>query len=207
MGGKIEIIKKLYLIIRTIKLRAFSGFTFPLRRKAFPRESTHNILVIALKRAGDTILSIPTFRAIKENLPHSQLTVFANTYVREILERIDYIDNIVGYERGISFLQKARLVRKLSHSKFDLAVDLTCDYTLEGALLTFLSRARYRVGYNSYGRGLLFNKSVKQKKEPVHVIEKILNITRSINVDTQDKSLRISSSEEASWQANGFGIT
>ena len=94
MGGKIEIIKKLYLIIRTIKLRAFSGFTFPLRRKAFPRESTHNILVIALKRAGDTILSIPTFRAIKENLPHSQLTVFANTYVREILERIDYIDNI-----------------------------------------------------------------------------------------------------------------
>ena len=37
---------------------------------------------------------IDSVRWIKENLPHSQLTVFANSYVKDILDRINYIDNL-----------------------------------------------------------------------------------------------------------------
>lgn len=197
MGKKIITIKKLYLIFRSIKFSILSGFTFFLRTKTFHKESTRNILVIALKRAGDTILSIPTFRAIKESLPQSQVTVFANSYVKDILERIKYIDNLVTYDKKFSLLQKARMVSKLSRNKFDLAVDLTCDYTFEGGLLTYLSGATYRVGYNTYARGFLFNKPVKHERRPLHVIDEILNIVKSINLNTQDKSLRIRASEEA----------
>lgn len=197
MGKKIIIIKKLYLIIRTLKFTILSGFTFLIRRKTFYKDSIRNILVIALKRGGDTMLSIPAFRAIKESLPQSRITVFANTYVKEILERIEYIDNTVAYENGISFFQKASLVRKLSRSQFDLAVDLTCDYTFEGALWTYLSGAAYRVGYSTYGRGFLFNMAVKHERGSVHVIDEILNIVNSINLDTQDKNLKISASKEA----------
>lgn len=191
-----KIIKKFYLAIRGIKFAILSGFNFHLRGKKFPKESTRNILVIALKRVGDTIHSIPAYRAIKESLPQSQVTVFADSYVKDILERINSIDNLVTYEKEFSLQKKAKIVKKLSQSRFDLAVDLTCDYTFEGVLLSYLSGARYRVGYNTYGRGFLFNKAVKHEGGTPHAIDEILNIVKSINLDTKDKSLRISASKE-----------
>ena len=199
-----KIIKKLYLAIRGIKFSILSGFTFHLRGKKFPKESTRNIIVIALKRAGDTILSIPAYRAIKESLPQSQVTVFADSYVKDILERIDSIDNLVTYEKDFSWRKKAKIVKKLSQSRFDLAVDLTCDYTFEGALWAYLSKASYRVGYNTYGRGFLFNKPAKHERGNLHVMDEILSIVRSIGLNTQNKSLRIRASNEAKKRITQF---
>lgn len=190
-------IKKLYLIIRGMFFRALSGFTFPLRKKALPKESLKNIFVITMKRAGDAVISIPAFRAIKESLPQSHLTAFANSYIQDILERIDAIDHLVIYEKGSPFLQKARAARRLRRKPFDLAVDLTCDYTFEGALWAYLSGARYRVGYNTNQRGFLFNRPVKHDKKILHAVDEVLNIIKSIHLETQDKSLRISASKEA----------
>lgn len=146
---------------------------------------------------GDAVVSIPTFRAIKESLPGSRMTVFANSYVKEILERIHDVDHIVAYDKDSSWLEKARLIRKLSHQEFDLAVDLTCDHTFEGAFLAFLSRAKYSAGYNVYGRAFLLHKAVRHKGQAIPVVDEILNIVRSIGLDTQDKSLKISASPQA----------
>lgn len=87
---------------------------------------------------------------------------------------------------------KIGLVKSLRIDSFDLAVDLTCDYTLLPALWTYLSGAKYRVGYDIYGRGFLFNKAVKHGRKHIHAIDEILNIVRSIGLDTQDKQPRIS---------------
>lgn len=192
-----KIIKLALLKIREIFFRLISCFTLFMRKKTLDKNKINKILVITLNRVGDAIVSLPTFRAIKENLPHSQLTVFANSYVKDILDRINYIDNLVTYDKGLSFFQRARLVRKLSRNQYDLAVDLTCDYTVDGALLSYLSGATYRVGYNSYGRGFLFNRAVKNEKEPLHIVDELLNIIKSISLDTKDKILKISPSKEA----------
>ncbi len=174
-----------------------SIFSLILKTKNFDKSKVKNVLIFTQKRIGDTIVSIPTFRAIKENLPKSQITVFSISYIKDILSRISDIDNIVTYDKGFSFFRRAKLVKQLSKNRFDLAVDLTCDYTLEAALWAFLSRAKYRIGYNTYGRGFLFHKAVRHKKESIHITEEILNITRSINLDTENKTLRISASNKA----------
>jgi lipopolysaccharide heptosyltransferase II len=192
-----KVVKKLYLNLRLAIFSLLALCTFSLRKKRFSGESARRVLVIALHRIGDAVVSIPTFRAIKESLPGSRMTVFANSYVKEILERIDDVDEIAPYDKDSSWLEKARLIRKLSRQRFDLAVDLTCDYTFEGAFLAFLSRAKYSAGYNTYGRAFLLHKPVRHKAQPIHVVDEILNIVRSIGLDTQDKSLRISASPQA----------
>jgi ADP-heptose:LPS heptosyltransferase len=53
------------------------------------------------------------------------------------------------------------------------------------------------VGYNSYGRGFLFNRGVKNEKEPLPIVDELLNIIKSISLDTKDKILKISPSKEA----------
>jgi len=162
-----------------------------MRTKSLDNNKVDNVLVITQKRIGDTVVSIPAFRAIKENHPKSKITVLSISYIKEILERIGDIDNIVTYNKGFSLFQKANLAKKSSINRFDLAIDLTCDHTLEGALLSFLSRARFRVGYNTFGRGILFHESVPHKSSSTSITDEILEITRCIGLDTKDKSLKI----------------
>ncbi len=200
----LKAIKNLYLNLRALKFIILSGLTSGLRKKEFDRESTRSVLVISLKRVGDVILSIPAFRAIKESLPKSQVTVFADSYTKDILDRIPYIDAVVPYGKDASFLKKAKQVRKLSYNAFDLAIDLTCDYTFEGALWTWLSGSKFRVGYDTWKRGLLFNRPVKPIKGAMHAIDEILNIIKSIGLETEDKSLNISASEEATDTVKKF---
>jgi lipopolysaccharide heptosyltransferase II len=162
------------------------------------------VLVISLKRVGDAVLSIPAFRAIKENLPKSQVTVFADAYIKDILEEIPYIDAVVPYSKRSTFLKKAKSVRKLSYNSFDLAVDLTCDYTFEGALWSWLSGAKYRVGYNIWKRGFLFNLPLQHEKGPVHATDEISYIVKSIRLDTKDKILKIKPSKDAKDSVQKF---
>ncbi len=196
--------KNLYLSIRAFKFIILGGLTSRLQKKEFDRKSTRSVLVISLKRVGDVILSLPAFRAIKESFPKSQVTVFADAYTKDILERIPYIDAVVPYGKDSSFLKKAKQVRKLSYNSFDLAVDLTCDYTVEGALWTWLSGAKFRVGYDTWKRGLLFHRPVEPTKGGIHAIDEILNIIKSIGLETKDKSLNISASEEATDTVKKF---
>jgi len=200
----LKTIKNLYLSLRALKFIILSGLTSHLQKKEFDRESTRSVLIISLKRVGDVILSLPTFRAIKESLPKSQVTVFSDSYTKDILDRIPYIDAVVPYGKDSSFLKKAKQVRKLSYNSFDLAVDLTCDYTFEGALWTWLSGAKFRVGYDTWKRGLLFHRPVKPIKEVIHAIDEILNVAQSIGLQTEDKSLRISASKEATDTVKKF---
>ncbi len=189
--------KRLYLVLRSFKFFFFSAMTSFMRKKQFHRESTRSVLVISLKRVGDAVLSIPAFRAIKQNLPKCQVTVFADAYIMDILEEIPYVDAVVPYSKRSTFLEKAKSVRKLSYNSFDLAVDLTCDYTFEGALWTWLSRAKFRVGYDIWERGFLFNLPVQHDKGPVHAIDEISNIVKKIGLETKDKTLKIKPSKEA----------
>jgi len=197
MAKRIKIFKRLYLALRSAKLSVFSVFTSPMRKKKFSKESTRSVFVISLKRIGDAVLSIPAFRAIKESIPQSLVTVYADPYIQDILERIPDIDAIIPYKKKSSFLKKARQVRKLTYNSFDLAVDLTCDYTLEGALWTLLSGARYRVGYDTRKRGFLFNQPLKHESEGAHIIDEILAIVQSIGLETRDKSLSLTASRDA----------
>lgn len=196
--------KKFYLAVRKGVFSIFYGLTFFWRRKSFSNESIQKVLIITLQRVGDTILSIPAFKAIKESLPRSRVTVFANSYIKDILERIPSIDSAIFYPQKSSFLQKARQMRKLRQQRFDLALDFSCDYTLEGALLSWLSGAKYRVGYHISGRGFLFHRPVQHEKKPAHALDEILNIPQAIELETKDKSLRIEPSDEARQSVQKF---
>jgi len=189
--------KRTLLLLRKLLFQFISIFTFYLRTKILDKSKVENVVIFTQKRIGDTIVSIPAFRAIKESLPKSQITVFSISYIKEILERIDFIDNIVTYDKGLSFFQRAKLAKKLSSNRFDLAVDLTCDYTFEAALWAFLCKAKYRVGYNTYGRGFLFHKSVPHETGSIHITDEILDIAKSIHLDTKNKNVKISASKEA----------
>jgi len=199
-------LKKILLRSRSVFFLFLSLFTIFLRKKDFEKDSVKNILVITQKRIGDTVVSIPALRAIRQSLPQSHIFLFANVYIRDILERIDKFDQIIENKPGLTLFKKAKKIREVSKSSYDLAIDLTCDYTLEGALLSFLSRAKFRVGYNTFGRGFLFHKSIPHKIQSIPMTDEILEIVRSIGLDTQDKSLKITADDLAQKEVRQFFV-
>ncbi len=116
----------------------------PLHRTA------RHILIIQLGDIGDVILSVPAFRAVRENFPRAKVTVAVRKKAGELIPLVPGVDGMIAVDQDRrSFLGELfhqwkffSLVR--SH-RFDLAFDLRTG--TRGAILAFLSGAKERVGF------------------------------------------------------------
>ena len=112
------------------------------------------ILVINANWVGDVVFSAPLFRALKEAYPQAHVSCLAVPRVKEVLESIPDLDEMIIYdERGKhrSPLAKIQLILELKHQRFDIAFLL--HRSLTRALLVFLAGIPQRVGYDTKGRG------------------------------------------------------
>ncbi|HBR18308.1 MAG TPA: hypothetical protein DD725_12040, partial [Deltaproteobacteria bacterium] len=110
------------------------------------------ILVIKLRHIGDVLLTIPAIRAVKDTFPNAGITVVVNSGTEAAIEGNPLINEIFALDRSIfkqSLFKRVgyeiSFVKKLRGGHFDMAIDLTGGD--RPALYAFLSRARYRIGY------------------------------------------------------------
>jgi len=69
---------------------------FLKKRRRLPIENIRKILFIKLAAIGDTIILIPTFRAIKKKFPEAELTFLCTPVNYEIAKKIPYLDKIIN---------------------------------------------------------------------------------------------------------------
>ena len=103
----------------------------------------NKILVVNVNWLGDVIFSSPIFKALKTAYPQAKISCLTVPRVREILESIPGIDEIIVYdEQGVhrNPLAKLRLIRELSQKHFDAAFLL--HRSLTRALFVFLRGSR-----------------------------------------------------------------
>ena len=148
------------------------------------------ILVVNVNWLGDVIFSSPIFKALKIAYPRARISCLAVPRVREILESIPGIDEIIVYdEEGIhrSPFAKLRLIRELSQKKFDAAFLL--HRSLTRALLVFCAGIPQRIGYDTKGRGRLLTRRIKTPDEQkIHRSDYYLNLVESFGVTVADRT-------------------
>ncbi|PKN02049.1 MAG: hypothetical protein CVU77_01120 [Elusimicrobia bacterium HGW-Elusimicrobia-1] len=146
-------LRKFLLIIPAAVLRF--AYARPADGKA-PR----NILVIRADRIGDLVLTMGAFRSLKKRFPEARLTVAVSPVTRPLADSEPAVDETIALSLG-RFLPAARFIKNIRRRNFDIAVDLTCDWRLETAIMTLLSGAPARIGWDSGGgRGLFFTDAV-----------------------------------------------
>jgi heptosyltransferase-3 len=59
------------------------------------------ILVIKLRHVGDVLLTVPVFRALRENFPDAHLAALVNSGTEEVLSGNPLIDEIIVFDRKI----------------------------------------------------------------------------------------------------------
>lgn len=156
-----------------------------------------NILIIQLGDIGDVVLTTPTIRAIKENCPTARLSILMFKPYGSLLSSDPHLYEILETSRiRGSLLRRLReysaFVSNIRQKNYDLVIDLrTGD---RGALLSFFSGAKTRVGYQGtrkqFWHDFLFTKVLRNLKvapPPVHPgADQSLRVVREIGITTDD---------------------
>ena len=110
------------------------------------------ILLIQLGDIGDLVLSIPTIRSLKETYPSAHLTVAARDKASDLVNLCPWSDDVLEIKKekltpGDWVGHQYRFFRALRSKPFDMVIDLRTG--TRGAILTFLSGARIRMGFTA----------------------------------------------------------
>lgn len=142
------------------------------------------ILFIQLSALGDTILAIPTIRAIRHTFPDAEFTMLASATNLNYLANCPYIDKHISFR-----MPMYRLFALLRREKFDWAIDLE-HWPRLSALLAYMSGAPVRVGFRTKGqaRHFLFTETVPHIQGR-HEVRNFLDIATQLECPTQEFTL------------------
>src|SRR5262245_14736890 len=127
------------------------------------------ILVVKLRYLGDVLLLSPVVRALREAHPNAAIGALVNAGTEAMLEGNPHVDEVFALARSLP--AQVRLVSRMRRFRPDLAIDLTDGD--RAALMTRLSGARRRIGFNEEGRwrGRLYTDVVRADSKRMHAIE------------------------------------
>ena len=134
-----------------------------------------NILIIHTAFIGDIVLSTALVSKVKEKYPDSNIYYLTTPLGKEILKNNPKIKEVIVYDKrgkdkGFgAFISFVRRIRKL---KIDIC--LTPHRYLRSSVLSLLSGAKIRVGYDIANLSFVFNKKIKYDKTK-HEVEKLLS--------------------------------
>ncbi len=80
----------------------------------------NSILVFSNTALGDTLLSTPAIKSLKDSFPNARITLFIHKNIYPLLEGVEYIDNFVIYHGG--YKKFFATVMQLRHLKADAAL-------------------------------------------------------------------------------------
>lgn len=120
-----------------------------------------NLLITRHDKIGDFVVTLPLFKAIKEQYPNTKLTALVSKVNFDFAKQIDFIDDVILFDKN----NLNKTLQDIKEKKFDASISCFIDIPL-GKLL-FKSGIKKRVAPATKIAQLFFNKRVKQKRSQV----------------------------------------
>jgi heptosyltransferase-3 len=169
------------------------------------------VLVIKLRQLGDVLLTSAVFASLKKALPNAQIDAYIYEEAADMLQGHEAIHQMIFYNRDIkkrSFFKKIfyefSLLRKIQKQNYDLVINLTEGD--RGAVASFISKARIKVGFEPKGffQKKVYTHVVKHCPNPRHTVEKNLDALRRIGIfpEVEDRIVSIKVSSDAKEKIN-----
>jgi lipopolysaccharide heptosyltransferase II len=169
--------------------------------------TVRKVLVIKLRAVGDVILSTAALPNLRAAFPDATIDFLVERSCRDVIAGNDRIDNMIVFSRTRT--SGFKILLDLRRARYDMVIDLFGNP--RSALMTFASRARYRVGYDFRGRSYAYNILVKPRGAEVHNVEFNLDALRRIGVPIICTSPHLSLSESdrafARRESERLGLT
>ena len=120
---------------------------------------------------GDGIMSIPFLRCLRREFPTSRITLVCVTKNRAVFDLISYHDELVVLDDLTHTIQQ---LWRLNRTKLDVLFDLE-PFRRTSSLVSWLSGAKTRVGFDTNSRRKLYTHLVTYAEESCSEPENMLN--------------------------------
>ncbi|MBI3398977.1 MAG: glycosyltransferase family 9 protein [Deltaproteobacteria bacterium] len=157
--------------------------------KYFGPDKVKSILVVSSTAIGDTLLSTPAIKAVRERYPDAKIIAHLNRSNMELFENNPHIDGIIPYYGGYKRFFKT--IRDFRKHKFDLALIFHGNEP-QATPMAYLSGANFivKLPNTSEYNFLLSNQgAIIENNGPVHGIEQRLKIAALVGCDSKDKRM------------------
>ena len=155
------------------------------------------ILIIQLRAIGDVILTTPVLSVLRKRFPNAQINFLTTPGIHLLLQNLKVVDAVITYpDSTANPLEFFRFYKNIVDQSFDLVIDY--QGTPGSAIITKVSRAKYRLGWRMDRRQWAYNLFSEANREsnyvPVqkcHALEEIgihqVETRTMINIPDSDK--------------------
>lgn len=142
------------------------------------------ILCIKPRGIGDVVLSTIVLENLQEYFTNSKIDYLTEDFVKPSIDGIPLINKVLTMRKSEFSLRVANRVRK---EKYDLIFDLWSNPRT--AQITFLSFAKFRVGFNYRGRSYAYNIKVDAGRGEHHSAEHNLELLKALDIKIISKNI------------------
>ena len=147
------------------------------------------ILLVRLRQIGDVVFTTPAVGALRRRFPQAHLAYVVEPAAAPIVANNPHLDEVIVAppRRGLAGLAgEGALVRRLRAARYDVAIDFHGGP--RSSLLTWLSGAPVRLGYDVAGRGWMYTKRVPRPRQlrPRHSVENQWDLLGALDIAPPD---------------------
>ena len=149
------------------------------------------ILVVRLRLIGDVVFTTPALRALRLRYPHAHITYLVEPAAAPVVAHNPSIDEVIVAPRRNGVMQFAAdlaLARRLRATHYDLAIDFHGGP--RSSLLTWLSGATVRLGYDVAARGWMYTRRVARPRRLRlrHSVENQWDLLEALDIAPPDRA-------------------
>jgi len=190
-----------------------------VKRNPILRNAPKTILVLKFGHIGDTILTLPVLKTLKETFSKSTIVFIVGSWAKEVMVNSPFVDKFIVFDDPFynrRLLTEPNIFKKLQliHPQEILNLFITIRYlhcdvvfdlngTFNSFIYTYLSGAKHLIGYDPQGIGYLLDAKV-QSSEDKQDVDRCLDVIRLFGVKTDITAPFIFSSPQAKLYAETY---
>lgn len=164
----------------------------------FPKD-IKKILLIKPRGIGDIVLSTIILDDLRKNFPSAEIHYLTETFAKDALANNPLVTKVHTMEKTEFVLKVAARLRK---EKYNMIIDLWSNP--RSAQITFLTHAKYRVGFSYRGRKYAYNILGTSGKGEHHAAEHNLELLKAMGIEITSRRIHFYVSEEDDSWAEQF---
>ncbi len=166
------------------------------------------ILAIRLDNLGDVLVTTPALHAIRQSLPRATLTLLASPVGAQVARLNPDLDDVIVYQAPWmdpwhtlpqDSRREQQMIETLRARRFDAAIIFTSfrQSALPAAYLCYLADIPLRAAASIDGPGSLLTTRHKHPERMMHEVERGLDLTAALGIDTEERDLVLKVPSEA----------
>ncbi|HET9907376.1 MAG TPA: glycosyltransferase family 9 protein, partial [Anaerolineales bacterium] len=172
-----------------------------------------HVLIMQLDDSSAVVMLSPALRALREALPHAQLTLLTTEAGSQMAPLLPWVDHVMVDQamwqdgtgsRLINPREEIAFIERLRRHDFSIALIFSSvsQSPLRAAFACYLAGIPYRVGFAKGMSGSILSHSLLPPADELHQVDRNLNLLRAIGISEADQRMELNIPQNVENRAN-----